>query len=460
MLIKRTFVIFSALSILILLPTGVSAASVVINEIAWMGTENSYNDEWIEFYNNTGSPIDLNGWTLKSADGSPEITLEATISANGFYLLERTDDTSVSYVSADQIYTGPLNNTGESLQLLDSLNDLVDQTNCSGGWFAGDNTTKQTMERIDVQANGSDSSNWATSQSAGGTPRAVNSMVYTPQPPPPAPPPPPPEPEPDPSPMPEPDPESEPEQMPEPTEPAPSPIPTPPPQQTQEEQQSSSQNAQTIYASGIIINELLPSPEGPDEKNEWIEIFNQNSFEVNLAGWKMSDTSGASKTYIFPSGSFIKARDFLVLLRPEIKITLNNDLDTISLVRPDDIIIDSVTYKTAPTGQSYNLINNQWSWSTNQTPGSSNRIASINEAKDDISENTEVNKDQLSKEAALTESVQNLAAINPPDTDMVRIKFIDVLFFAVLVAIISVGLIILLKKFIKKSKIDIYTEIS
>ncbi|PIP24309.1 MAG: hypothetical protein COX35_01265, partial [Candidatus Nealsonbacteria bacterium CG23_combo_of_CG06-09_8_20_14_all_37_18] len=32
---------------------------VVINEIAWMGTVNLANDEWIELYNNAESPISL-----------------------------------------------------------------------------------------------------------------------------------------------------------------------------------------------------------------------------------------------------------------------------------------------------------------------------------------------------------------------------------------------------------------
>jgi hypothetical protein len=62
---------------------------VVINEVAWSGTACSTYDEWIELYNNTGSPIDLNGWTL-----------QGTIPAHGSYLLERhpvwldTDDRS------------------------------------------------------------------------------------------------------------------------------------------------------------------------------------------------------------------------------------------------------------------------------------------------------------------------------------------------------------------------------
>ncbi len=137
---------------------------VFINEIAWMGTENSANDEWIELHNNTDSPINLEGWVLKAADGTPEINLSRTVLEKSFYLLERTDDNTVPDVSADQIYTGALNNKGEKLELYDSFGNLIDSVDAGSGWPAGDNSTKQTMERKD---NG-----WQTSQNPGGTPWA------------------------------------------------------------------------------------------------------------------------------------------------------------------------------------------------------------------------------------------------------------------------------------------------
>ncbi len=90
---------------------------VVINEVAWAGTNASSADEWIELYNNTGQDVDLDGWMLAAADGRPSIQLTGVISAHGFYLLERTDDTTVNDRVADQIYTGALGNSGEELRL-------------------------------------------------------------------------------------------------------------------------------------------------------------------------------------------------------------------------------------------------------------------------------------------------------------------------------------------------------
>lgn len=149
---------------------------VVINEIAWMGTTVDYNDEWIELYNNTSTSQSLSGWTLTSTDGSPSIALSGTIPANGYFILERTDDATVSGVSANQIYSGAMGNTGETFELKDSSGIVVDQVSA---WHAGDNTSKATMERINPLAAGTNAANWQTSTDTYvegiGTPGKVNS---------------------------------------------------------------------------------------------------------------------------------------------------------------------------------------------------------------------------------------------------------------------------------------------
>jgi hypothetical protein len=140
---------------------------VVINEVAWMGTTTDYNDEWLELYNNSDQSIDLIGWIIEAIDGVPIINLSGSISAKEYFLLERTDDNSVSGITADQIYTGALGNSGENLKLKDGSSSVVDEINATGGWPAGDNATKQTMERT--------TTGWQTSLSPGGTPKAQNS---------------------------------------------------------------------------------------------------------------------------------------------------------------------------------------------------------------------------------------------------------------------------------------------
>ena len=126
-------------------------AGVYINEVAWMGTTNSANDEWIEIYNDGSESIDLNGWTLSAVDGAPNINFSSTtnkiIPAGGFYLLERTDDSAVLGITADLIYTGALSNDGENLVLKNKDGSEIDRINGSNGWPAGDNISKQTMQK-------------------------------------------------------------------------------------------------------------------------------------------------------------------------------------------------------------------------------------------------------------------------------------------------------------------------
>jgi len=176
-------------------PEPTTSRTVVINEVAWMGTAASTADEWIELHNPTAQNINLDSWTLTGDDNNtPTITLIGSIPAGGFFLLERTDDTTVSDISADQIYTGDLINTGESLTLRDNTNLVIDTANSNGGaWPAGDNASKASMERINPLAP-DDDSNWETHSGTirngldasgnplNGTPKARNAAATPPEP--------------------------------------------------------------------------------------------------------------------------------------------------------------------------------------------------------------------------------------------------------------------------------------
>lgn len=165
---------------------------VIINEIAWMGTKASPEDEWIELLNNTDSDIDLDGWVLAAKDNQPGLVLSGIIPANGFYLLERGDDKTISDISADLLYSGRLDDGGEYFQLYDEEGTLMDEVNCETGWFAGDDNLKITMERINPKNSGSDPNNWRSNsgniingkdrngENILGTPKGKNSVTPAP----------------------------------------------------------------------------------------------------------------------------------------------------------------------------------------------------------------------------------------------------------------------------------------
>jgi len=382
-------------SLLFLSVTSISAAdplNIVINEIAWMGRESFHSDEWIELYNNSSLLIDINGWKLKTEDGTPEVILEGKIPPKGFFLLERTDDTTLPNIKADLIYKGSLNNQGEYLKLIDKNGQIIDEIDCSDNWFEGDNETKRTMERKNTLVSGNDSENWQTSRNPGGTPKAENSLT---------------------------------------------------PSQTSAESpkevllESQEKLEPIVYPSNIFLNEILPSPEGPDAENEWIEIFNGNNFEVDVSEWQIRDIIGATKTYTIPERTKIDPNSFLLLPRPETKITLQNSGDVLELLNPIGEVVHKANYPKAPIGQSFNRTLSGWAWSESLTPGETNITTQPEISKTDSSETS---KEKEEGEKALA----RIGDESPKSSNPL------IVFLIALTIAISSGIIVLfLKKRIK-----------
>ncbi len=260
--------------------------SVIINEIAWMGTETSADAEWIELYNTTTQDIVLDGWSLAAVDGTPTIALQGTIVANSYFLLERTSDGSVPSVTANQIYVKALGNSGEHLILKDNAENIIYQLDNSSKWQAGDNTTKQTMSLV----NGS----WVNSLSAGGTPKQINDRVQTETPPP--------------------------------------PDTIPPPNNST----APVSNIYLVAVGEVIINELVSDP--IDGGEEWVELFNRGGNNINLSEFTLTEGSGAVTTL---TGTMDSQNRYAIFYSP--KGNLNNSGDVVFL-KYKDKIIDQLTY--------------------------------------------------------------------------------------------------------------------
>lgn len=122
---------------------------IVINEIAWMGSMASANDEWIELKNISEDTVSLLGWQLKDKGDQISIQFDASFSVEpqGFILLERTDDNSVPAIAADAVYVGALSNSNEGVRLFDSKCNLIDEALAASDWPAGNPGERRTMER-------------------------------------------------------------------------------------------------------------------------------------------------------------------------------------------------------------------------------------------------------------------------------------------------------------------------
>jgi len=175
---------------------GAQYLDVIINEVAWMGTNATTSDEWLELYNNTPHPIDMSGWKLSG--GSWEVDLGVLSNyINGYsYLVLAKSGAVTKTLGASKTLPAEvdLNDAGEKLTISDNHARLIDSVDCAGGWFAGNNSTStspQSMERINSKGEGSDSSNWgehlpavssrgydANGGALGGTASMPNSVSY------------------------------------------------------------------------------------------------------------------------------------------------------------------------------------------------------------------------------------------------------------------------------------------
>ena len=304
--------------------TAVPALTLLINEVAWAGTLASTSDEWIELYNPGSSAVNLTGWILRTDDGSPNLALSGTIPAGGYFLLERTDDMTVSDIPADLIYTGELNNSNEILRLIDPAGGVVDTANSNAGeWPAGSSSTFGSMERRAVIAdsdtawitntgvvrNGLDANggpirgtpkniNWAVSVTA--TASLTPSRTRTP--------------------------------TPKPTiTRTPTPLPPPP---------------------LIAINEFVPRP-GHDWNgngivnvdDEYIELLNHGVVDVNLNGYTLDDEVNiGSNPYRLPS-VVMKPGERMVFFGKETGLLLSDGGDGVRLLKPNGQLGDAYNYR-------------------------------------------------------------------------------------------------------------------
>jgi len=159
---------------------------VSIHEVAWAGTDDSADDEWIELRNHSPYAIDLSRLTLLAVGGGTYIPLSGLLSIpdvapdSGLLLLERREEATNAAAHLINAFS-PLSDTGEELHLewVSSLGtSTIDQTpavaTCSG-WCAGSaaSTTaftvagatgvkKVSMERVRDSTDGALAASWVS----------------------------------------------------------------------------------------------------------------------------------------------------------------------------------------------------------------------------------------------------------------------------------------------------------
>lgn len=313
--------------------TLVTQRAILLNEIAWAGTGagSLAEDEWIELYNPSDASITISGWTIRknSCAGSVYITIDSgkSISRDGYFLLERgstsTDDTTVSDVAANQIYTTSvpkLDDAGETLYLCDNSGYIIDTANREGfgnptnPWSAG--TAASPYGSMERQGNTIEKDSvWVTNR--GGTKNGINASgvaIYgTPG------------------------------------------------------KRNSTGNSTAVTATPTatstpvptrividprpILNEILARPgydwnqDGAvDVFDEFIEIKNLTAIDVSLSGWKLNTLDGS--TFTLPDVT-LKPGERILYYGSQTRILLSDGGETLRLVNPSGKIYDAFTYELA-----------------------------------------------------------------------------------------------------------------
>jgi len=338
------------------LPTPVPLRSVIINEVAWMGTLLITYNEWIELHNTTNEPIILDGWILTTQSGTGfNVPLQGTIEANGYFIIARKPNIFYS-LFPDQVYEWKdLDDQGNSLILYDPIGTLVDTANqTSAKWPAGDPINACTMERAgedkpDIPVN------WLTSASGNylikdkdgnlicGSPGYAN-WAY----------------------------EVTPTRTSTPTlTPYRTPTPTPTP---------------TGYRpTSVILNEFLIQPREDhnsdgviDSGDSFIEIINLGATRVSLDGWRLDDQAFDSPPYTIKNKWLDGSGGKAVFFYSETGIFLSAGTDSVRLYNDKDGLNDAKTYLIDPVkGKSWCRYEDGYGeWMTNclPSPGGENNF--------------------------------------------------------------------------------------
>lgn len=337
------------------LPSGAALShSVLINEVAWAGTASDQSaKEWIELMNPGSAAVSLAGWQLVNKSGGIRVAFGGAhaIEGEGYFLLERKDDTAVPGVPADAFFQSAIRNSDETLTLFDVQCGLVDEVKAEEGsgkrWPAGEAYPNyRTAERAPDFS-------WYTYSGAGsngifGTPKAENTV------------------------------------------PAARPAPVVQTQSlvtstvavasssgVQSQSQTPTSSSASAAGSGrVLISGVMAGMEGNGDY-EFVELFNTDDHAVNLTGWYMKKRSSTGKESSLVSanaaepsasleGKIIKAGHYLLLANssgytgavaadvcwPK-SYTLAYKDNAVILYNAVGVKVDEVSWAEIPKGSSY-----------------------------------------------------------------------------------------------------------
>ncbi len=149
---------------------------VVINEIMYAPLPDE--PEWIELYNKSTAIINLNGWKIgDNSKSTSTIKNDVLIKPQSYIVISKDSSvTNIFNIKSPVIVSNfpSLNNTGDAVVIKDSAGTKIDSLEYTPGWGGNYGSS---LERISVDAQSTNSSNWKTTENKNkGTPGYVNSV--------------------------------------------------------------------------------------------------------------------------------------------------------------------------------------------------------------------------------------------------------------------------------------------
>jgi len=128
---------------------------------------------------------------------------------------------------------------------------------------------------------------------------------------------------------------------------------------------------QIAVVSGLVINEIMAAnfsevSDQSGEYDDWVELYNGNSFSLDLSGYYLSDSENDLTKWTFPNVT-IPANDYLIIwcdtaggTQSGLHTTyrLSADQEEVYLTAPTGTVIDAVHYVNMPTDMGYARVPN------------------------------------------------------------------------------------------------------
>jgi hypothetical protein len=318
--------------------TEAQSVSVCLTQVQITGGEGKTQEDFIELYNPSSAPVNLNGYRLvkRTQSTSSKDTLikswtsDTFVQPGSFYLWANVNFTAIAVLP--DVTTSLTISNDNGVALRNGSNDTGEVVD-SASWGNAENSfTKVSAENptanMALQRNNC-SGSWSVGlanprNSTSGATNTTPSTTSTTTP------------------------------VVNPTTPSPS-IDT-----------GGVANLGFVKNFDIKLSEVFPNPEGEDEGKEQIEIENTGSLPVNLDGYLLQDKteSGPKSNSFRIDGLILPAKSVYSFVLPKGRFVLNNTKgDEVNLYFPDKTLADKVVYlEDAKEGWSWQKVGSVWQW--------------------------------------------------------------------------------------------------